>query len=747
MKNLLLFFSVLTLIFPGIALADLILLNKSQAIQPAQWMDSISYGNSESKGSTLHLGDQTLNGAIDLPQFNSSLGILQETSFSLSLHLDRIQWTEIQGCEFGNYFPPDPYSAVYNLIDFLDGGFQWRIHSPSDDSGLIYSVPLEIDEVASSYFSTKPSLGFYDIVCPDFVETDIGPLPYDRCYSIKDSPRTYIHSNEHVFPGPSPKYVGVNSINVQFGSSLRAMSGFIRKSDKKCNVDATLEGYANIGGTAVFRGYYQFAPAVDIFVSDTINNYILRFRSNGQDMQREIFIPSGEGDLDEPSGMVFTPEGDLLVASRKTDSFNPIGPRILRYNGQTGEFLGVFAEDEQLSNPISMVYGPDGHLFVLVEKSYGLELIERVLRFNGQSGEFMDVFATLQCGVYNPSCGLEGAWDLVFGPYGDLYVSAFTSGKVLRFDGITGVYKDIFIDNVPTVRDIMQPEGMATFYLLIGGEVKKYKIDPNTREGVYFEPEINSPNLQEGAAVAMGPIMRLESISTIPSIFAASGDGVFNYSPTGYSENELFSRGIGFASDVIVRPHVMQTVSRNIDPNYPLINFGEVGLGVSVQFAEVTSGGILSLAVANNAPGPDATGYRFLNSYYEFSVHEGLSYTGDVEICIDIPPGIESTDAQIMRWDGSNWQNPLSSSIDDNQTCATFPSLSWFGIAIADSMPGDVNGDNCVDRFDYYILVGDIRDGAPNNLDFDLNGDGVVNIADARFLVTLFTNPRGAACN
>ena len=93
-----------------------------------------------------------------------------------------------------------------------------------------------------------------------------------------------------------------------------------------------------------------------------------------------------------------------------------------------------------------------------------LEQIERVLRFDGQTGEFIDNFAMKQCGVYNPSCGFEGAWDLAFGPFGDLYVSAYTAGKVHRFDGITGEYKDIFIDNVSSVRDIIQPANSANFF-------------------------------------------------------------------------------------------------------------------------------------------------------------------------------------------------------------------------------------------------------------------------------------------
>jgi hypothetical protein len=62
------------------------------------------------------------------------------------------------------------------------------------------------------------------------------------------------------------------------------------------------------------------------------------------------------------------------------------------------------------------------------------------------------------------------------------------------------------------------------------------------------------------------------------------------------------------------------------------------------------------------------------------------------------------------------------------------------------AIPGDLDSNGCVDRDDYNIIVADVRDGEPNNPDYDLNDDGVVNIADARYLATLFTNPRGGAC-
>ncbi len=59
---------------------------------------------------------------------------------------------------------------------------------------------------------------------------------------------------------------------------------------------------------------------------------------------------------------------------------------------------------------------------------------------------------------------------------------------------------------------------------------------------------------------------------------------------------------------------------------------------------------------------------------------------------------------------------------------------------------GDFNSDGCVDMADLSVLLLESRGLEPDS-SFDLNGDGQVNIADARKLVLLFTNPKGASCS
>jgi hypothetical protein len=175
------------------------------------------------------------------------------------------------------------------------------------------------------------------------------------------------------------------------------------------------------------------------------------------------FVPTGSGGLSFPQGLVFGPSGrgaaqfDLYVASAQTN-------RILRYDGGTGAFLGVFAGDDPstpadegggLERPLGLTFGPDGNLYV-ANASYLTDKNPAVLCFQGPSGPAPGAFL----GNFVPPGrgGMLNPDGLIFGPDGngdrrqDLYVTSvdYTGlkgklGTVKRYDGITGAFIDTFV--------------------------------------------------------------------------------------------------------------------------------------------------------------------------------------------------------------------------------------------------------------------------------------------------------------
>lgn len=117
--------------------------------------------------------------------------------------------------------------------------------------------------------------------------------------------------------------------------------------------------------------------------------------------------------------------GDLLVSSRFSNN-------VLRYNAQTGAFVGVFASGSGLANPNGIAFGPNGNLFV------GLGDLPRILEFDGTSGAFVGEFV----GPSTPG-GLTNCRAIAFGPDGNLYVNSAANHRVLKYDGNTGGFLGI----------------------------------------------------------------------------------------------------------------------------------------------------------------------------------------------------------------------------------------------------------------------------------------------------------------
>jgi len=177
-------------------------------------------------------------------------------------------------------------------------------------------------------------------------------------------------------------------------------------------------------------------PQGTFLVGNSRGNNVLRFDGNTGNYLGE-FISPGSGGLSNPDTIVFGPDGngddksDIYVASgdKPGNSAEPTASAVLRYDGITGGFIDKFVADNPntaadetggLFRPYGLAFGPDGNFYV---SSF---LSDQILRYNGKTGQFIDVFASgnQQAG------GLNGPNGLLFAPDGNLYVT--TQGSVAR---------------------------------------------------------------------------------------------------------------------------------------------------------------------------------------------------------------------------------------------------------------------------------------------------------------------------
>lgn len=184
---------------------------------------------------------------------------------------------------------------------------------------------------------------------------------------------------------------------------------------------------------SVFTLLSVVAPEADaaLLVGNTRSNSILIFDETTSSISGNFTSPGTNG-LRDPDALTFGPDGNLYVSvggSSGLGLFDPAYPQdsaVLRYS-PFGEFLGVAASGNGLTRPYGNAFGPDGNLYVSSFRT------NQILRFNGTTGAFIDVFASDNNGGFGSLNGLNGPNALLFGLDGSLYVT--TQGSVNKPDG------------------------------------------------------------------------------------------------------------------------------------------------------------------------------------------------------------------------------------------------------------------------------------------------------------------------
>ena len=176
--------------------------------------------------------------------------------------------------------------------------------------------------------------------------------------------------------------------------------------------------------------------------------------------------------------------GDIVAA-------NLSGNTVSLHDGATGAYLGnlVTPGSGGLSNPTGVTFGLDGFLYVSSSATH------QVLRYDGTTGAFLDVFVSDSL--------LRTPFSLAFGPSGDLFVSSGSQHEVRRYDGASGE----FLGVAASGGGLRQPIGLAfdaegLLYVANSGGGNVLRFDPGTGESLGV---VASDSLRYPSDVAFGP--------------------------------------------------------------------------------------------------------------------------------------------------------------------------------------------------------------------------------------------------
>lgn len=258
-------------------------------------------------------------------------------------------------------------------------------------------------------------------------------------------------SSAYVYPGSDKLLVtsaaGILRYNLATG---RALPGPALSAAIFIPPSAELQGP---GGITV-------GPAGRIYTSSEDNYYLVDMYGPTDGHFIRSLQTQANNHLVMPGPVAFGPDKLLYVVG---SYFNGSGdaldgaPQIERYEPGSGTFVDVFVPPSATYGVYrfrGLCFGPNGDLFVSADYSFYdnvLLSLSTVLRYNGKTGELIGQF--VPTGQPISTGGLAHPYGLHFGPDGDLYVADFgddylglgNTGRVVRYNGLTGQYTDTVV--------------------------------------------------------------------------------------------------------------------------------------------------------------------------------------------------------------------------------------------------------------------------------------------------------------
>lgn len=149
--------------------------------------------------------------------------------------------------------------------------------------------------------------------------------------------------------------------------------------------DPKTSNFVDVVATVVAPYSFALDPAGNLYVNNGTGT-IFKFDSSTHAMSTFISDPNLVSYSNE--AMVFGPDGKLYLGTSPVSAY---AQQVRIYNGQSGAFEKVFAQDPRIDEAISLAFGPDGRVYVGT-------FAGSVLRFDRTTGAFIDVFVPVGSG-------------------------------------------------------------------------------------------------------------------------------------------------------------------------------------------------------------------------------------------------------------------------------------------------------------------------------------------------------------